>query len=81
MSHIKAAPNGAGAPTEVIVLDARQVRDGREALRDWLACGRDSLSVSDRSLDMALRTVIAQVFRREIVFSASSPPRSASDQN
>jgi hypothetical protein len=37
----------------------------------WLAAGRDSLTVSNASLDMALREVVHSVFRKEVVFSAS----------
>jgi hypothetical protein len=55
------ASGAAGAPVH---LSGRQLRDGREALRDWLGAGRNGLTVSNRSLDMAVIEIVAQVFRR-----------------
>jgi hypothetical protein len=67
MVNAPSLESGAGAP-DVIKLSARQIRDGRNALRDWLASGRDSLTVSNTSLDMALREVVQSLFRREVEF-------------
>jgi hypothetical protein len=61
---------GVGAPIE---LTQRQVRDGREAIRDWLGSGRDSLTVTNSSLDRVLREVLHSLFRREVILGISSP--------
>ena len=67
--HIPPAPQGDGAP-EIIALDSKQIASGREALREWLADGKDSLNVTNRSLDMALSAVITAVFRKEVSLCA-----------
>ena len=53
-----------GAPVH---LTARQMRDGREALRDWLASGKDSLNVTRTSLDMGVLQLVSAVIRREVL--------------
>lgn len=52
---------GAGAPETV---NQRQLRDGREALRDWLGSGRDALTASDSSLGKAVSQILTAMFPR-----------------
>jgi hypothetical protein len=53
-----------------IKLSERQLRDGRCALRDWLASGRDGLTASNTSLDMAVKEIVQSLFRRAVQFSS-----------
>jgi hypothetical protein len=46
--------SGAGAPA----VTERQLRDGREALRDWLGVGRNGLTVTNMSLDRVLTSIV-----------------------
>ena len=71
VSTAVACEKSAGAP-EVIELEARQIARGREALRDWLASGKDGLTVTNRSLDKAVVELVSALFLREARVCAAS---------
>src|SRR5579871_1605486 len=54
------ADSAAGAPGNVIITLVQLAR-AREALRDWLASGKDALSVTNRSLDNGVLAVVSSL--------------------
>jgi hypothetical protein len=64
---------GKDAPIE---LEWRQIRDGREALRDWLGSGRDGLSVrGSNGLTRVVMFSLCEQSRRHPTLSFSNRAR------